>query len=89
MCNPGCPKDMIIETLKPEVQVSWNRTVCTDNSKLPPDISTTRKNGGTFASPGAYEIEVTAEDYATPKNKYNCTFRLTLKSECLLLMHVF
>lgn len=78
-----CPGDIVKEGKSAAIRVLWERPVCTDNSHLPPRISSNRQSGDLFGVPGTYKIQYTVEDHAYPQgNIYTgCSFMITLKSE--------
>ena len=78
-----CPGDIVKEGKSAAIRVLWERPVCTDNSHLPPKISSNRQSGDLYGVPGTYKIQYIVEDHAYPKgNIYTgCSFTLTLKSK--------
>jgi len=75
-----CPGDIEKEGKSAEIRVLWEKPVCTDNSHLPPKISSNRQSGDYFGVPGTYKIQYIVEDHAYPKgNIYTeCSFTITL-----------
>jgi len=78
-----CPGDIVKEGKSVAIRVLWDRPVCTDNSRLPPKISSNRQSGDFFGVPGTYKIQYLVEDHAYPKgNIYTgCSFTIKLKSK--------
>ena len=63
-----------------KLRVNWDLPVFSDNSGVPPSISSSFQSGATFWVPGNYKNTYTAMDQSENENK-NCTFRIILKSE--------
>jgi len=80
-----CPGDIEKEGKSAEIRVLWEKPVCTDNSHLPPKISSNRQSGDYFGVPGTYKIQYIVEDHAYPKgNIYTeCSFTITLTSKLI------
>ena len=78
-----CPGDIVKEGKSAAIRVLWDRPVCTDNSRVPPNINSNRQSGDFFGVPGTYKIQFIVEDHAYPKgNIYSgCSFTITLKSK--------
>ncbi|KAJ7327775.1 hypothetical protein OS493_026654 [Desmophyllum pertusum] len=74
-----CPKDIMIDdnTVTDYIRINWNRPTATDNSGVPPSVTSNRQSGALFRVPGSHVVSYKAIDAAG--NEATCTFRITLK----------
>ncbi|KAJ7327774.1 hypothetical protein OS493_026653 [Desmophyllum pertusum] len=74
-----CPKDIMIDdnTITDNIRINWKRPTATDNSGVPPSVTSNRQAGALFPVPSSFEVLYKAIDAAG--NEATCTFRITLK----------
>ncbi|KAJ7352850.1 hypothetical protein OS493_033392 [Desmophyllum pertusum] len=75
----NCPSDINIDNATSStIRVNWERPTCTDNSGIPPIVTSNKQSGALFAAPSTAEVLYTVSDDGGNENK-NCSFRITIK----------
>ena len=76
-----CPTDILIDNATvSQVRVTWDKPECTDNSGVPPSVSSNRQSGDLFSVPGSFAIVYNVTDGDNINT--NCSFKIVLESEC-------
>ncbi|KAL9973471.1 hypothetical protein ACROYT_G019936 [Oculina patagonica] len=74
----NCPSDIVVDdATTSEMRVNWQQPTVTDNSGVPPSVTSNKAPGSLFSVPGSYEIIYTATDGSG--NLATCSFTITLK----------
>jgi len=74
------PSDIFIDNAtEVEMRIYWQQPIASDNSGVPPSLSSNRKPGELFSVPGSYEIVYKEVDGSG--NEATCSFLVTLKSK--------
>ena len=75
-----CPGDILIDNAtEVQMRIYWQQPYASDNSEVPPKISSHRQPGEIFSVPGSYQIVSKAVDGSG--NEATCSFRITLQSK--------
>jgi len=75
-----CPTDILIDNATGlEMHINWQQPIASDNSGVPPSLSSNRQPGEPFSVPGSYQIVYKAVDGSG--NEATCSFRITVQSK--------